>query len=364
MTFIRHLVSFVRLPILWSFVAWFPLGAVAKTTDDFIDEGNIKKAQGNLAGAISDYTQAIALDAGAIRGYLNRGIIRNLMGDHDGAIADETQVIVLDPKNAVAYSNRGNAKRAKADFGGSMVDYTEAIALDPQHLNAYLNRGNLRYLQKDYSGAITDYTAAIALSPKNVVAFYDRAASRRAIEDDAGALNDYGTVIGLDPMDVHAYLNRAILKIASKNWDGATADLNKCLSILPEVRQAYPRIFLWVTGVEQGKYDISVKELEHYLDDTPKTFDKTWPLQIVKYLVGRLDQQSFLSAAGAFEAKEGHGQMVQANFYIGLKCLAVADKKGAIGYFSKCDQTNDRTLHEDVMARSELKLLTGANHVE
>ena len=52
------------------------------------------------------------------------------MNDHAGAIDDFTRAIAEDPNNADFYHNRGFAKRKLGDFPGAVLDYTAAIRLN------------------------------------------------------------------------------------------------------------------------------------------------------------------------------------------------------------------------------------------
>ena len=62
------------------------------------------------------------------------------MNDHAGAIDDFTRAIAEDPNNADFYHNRGFAKRKLGDFPGAVLDYTAAIRLNANHHRAYYNR--------------------------------------------------------------------------------------------------------------------------------------------------------------------------------------------------------------------------------
>src|ERR1700724_3579450 len=54
--------------------------------------------------------------------YNKRGELKRSQGDLDGAIADFTAAIGLDPKLASAYKNRGDTKQAKGDSAGANKD--------------------------------------------------------------------------------------------------------------------------------------------------------------------------------------------------------------------------------------------------
>ena len=106
--------------------------------------------------------------------YFLRGLARHELGDLAGAIADYDQAIALKPNDAVAYNSRGNARRTQGDLAGAIADYDQAIALKPDDAVAYNSRGNARRTQGDLAGAIADYDQAIALKPDDAVAYYNQ----------------------------------------------------------------------------------------------------------------------------------------------------------------------------------------------
>lgn len=338
-----------------------PWVAMAQSTAVLVAKADAKKAKGDFAGALADYSQVISIDPKNVGAYLGRATIRSLQGDPSGAIADDTKAIALDPSNVVAYSNRGNARAFKGDLPGAIADFNKAIELDPRHVRAFLNRGNIKNLQKKYSAAIADYDQAIALDPKNALAYYNRAGAKRALGDYSGAQSDYSKAIDFDSRDVQAYLNRAVLRMAQKNWNGALDDLNKGVSLIPQARQAYPRIYLWITGVKRGKTDQANRDLNQYLEQSPKTYSDTWGWQIARFVEGQAYESHFLAAAQAQQAKKNRNQVAQADYYVGLKRAMAGDTAGATRYFNECVKNGTPSLHEYILAREELKSSPGVH---
>jgi tetratricopeptide (TPR) repeat protein len=130
---------------------------------------------------------------------VDRGIEKAKNGDLDGAIADFTRAIELNPKDDAPYYNRAQAKRLKKDAAGAIADYTRAIELGSKNPAAYNNRGNARAENNDRDGAIADYTHAIELKPDYARAYYNRAVAKQAKGDAAGAKVDFKTAEKLDP---------------------------------------------------------------------------------------------------------------------------------------------------------------------
>jgi tetratricopeptide (TPR) repeat protein len=58
--------------------------------------------------------------------------VKRAKGDLDGAIADFTSAMGLNSKLALAYKNRSETKQAKGDVAGAKEDLDQAVKLDPE----------------------------------------------------------------------------------------------------------------------------------------------------------------------------------------------------------------------------------------
>ena len=186
--------------------------AYANTADYYIKSGNKKFNQGDVYGALFDYSKAIEIDPEDYNAINNRGLIKNELKDYEGAIADFIKVIEMNPKDDFAYNNRGNSKFYLKDYEGAIADYTKAIEINPKYLNAYNNRGNSKYYLKDYEGAIADYTKAIEINPKYLNAINNRGNSKLELKNYEGAIADYTNAIEINPENSTAYAYRGMAK--------------------------------------------------------------------------------------------------------------------------------------------------------
>lgn len=94
----------------------------------------------------------------------NRGLDRQSNGDLDGAIADYTRALEFEPNDPAIYYGRGVARRKKNDLEGALADYSKTIELDQRHALAYAHRGVVKVLLK-HPDAGADFEAAFRLDP-------------------------------------------------------------------------------------------------------------------------------------------------------------------------------------------------------
>jgi len=111
----------------------------------------------------------LKLDPGHYIAYYDRGLLRDKQGDIVGAIADYTNVIHLDPEHAKAYNNRGVLREIQGNLAGALADFNNAIRLAPFSPEAYANRGVLWQTQNDFKRAFQDLNKVLEVADANWV---------------------------------------------------------------------------------------------------------------------------------------------------------------------------------------------------
>jgi tetratricopeptide (TPR) repeat protein len=209
-------------------------GPNLRQAERYYESGLKKQQEGNLDGAIADYTRAIKLNPNYTEAYNNRGNLKGAKDDHDGAIADFDRAIELDPKHTISYNNRGVQKEEKHDFDGAIADFNHAIELDPKYAYSYNNRGNAKKAKGDFDGAIADFTRAIELAPQDAGFYFSRAGGKFAKRDLDGAIADLNRVIELNGKEPVPYAVRGDFYARKKQYGAAIKDVQKAIKLDPE----------------------------------------------------------------------------------------------------------------------------------
>ena len=162
--------SLARIEALYCAVVAGQSDVAKQTFDDLLEAAGLREDWHALLTIFHTVEEAsavpfaVSIPRTALHHFIH-GLAYHELGDLAGAIADYTQAIALNPTDATAYHNRGLARSSQSDLAGAIADYAQAIALNPTDATDYYNRGLARNGQGDLAGAIADYAQAIALNP-------------------------------------------------------------------------------------------------------------------------------------------------------------------------------------------------------
>ncbi|MGB3654319.1 MAG: tetratricopeptide repeat protein [Rivularia sp. (in: cyanobacteria)] len=195
----------------------------------------------NYQQAIADANQAIELKHDNLeQTYENRGISRYKLGDFQGALTDFTQSIAINPNYYRVYHSRGFVKSAMGNHQEAIADFTQAIAINPNYLDAYIDRAVSRANSGDFIGAISDFSRTIESNPPSKeIYYYYRGVCHLSRKDYPNAIKDFSQAININPNYLDAYYNRGCCYFDIKNYPAAVNDFSLAIEINPEYIQAY-----------------------------------------------------------------------------------------------------------------------------
>ncbi|MFK8185771.1 MAG: tetratricopeptide repeat protein [Phormidesmis sp.] len=90
-----------------------------------------------------------------------RGLLRQKSGNEAGALVDWSIAIAYQPTYPAPYYQRALIHLSQGNYAQALSDLDIVIANDPAFTPAYLQRGNLRHQLKDIPGAVTDWEIAV-----------------------------------------------------------------------------------------------------------------------------------------------------------------------------------------------------------
>ena len=126
---------------------------------------------GDHKKAIEDFSTVIKLTPNSLKAYELRGSSRGIINDNAGAVADYTAAIALekksDPKADLSgyYSLRAAQLKSQGKFDAALADYSELIRLNPRDANQLVYRADIYEKKGDKARAIADYRRALEIDP-------------------------------------------------------------------------------------------------------------------------------------------------------------------------------------------------------
>lgn len=161
-----------------------------------------------------------------------RGMARRARYDRAGAIEDFTAAIALHRDYADAYMARGRTYSELND-ARAQADLDKAIAIAPNDPLAFLYRANLKKDSDRWAESIVDFDHALALDPALGAAYVGRA-SVRDTTDIVGALKDLETALRINPGDIDALVSRGYTLVTANRTVDAEADFARAIRLEPD----------------------------------------------------------------------------------------------------------------------------------
>ena len=137
-----------------------------KSGQTCIEQGWRKEKSGDFAGAIADYTAAIAIEPKSAARYY-RAWLYNRSGRFKDAIADLDVVIKQEPKEVAAYLERAEAHARGGNTKQAIADYDKAIELAPNSTQGDLARARAYTAKGDYAQAAARFDQARRRGPRD-----------------------------------------------------------------------------------------------------------------------------------------------------------------------------------------------------
>ena len=287
---------------------------------------------------------------------LDTGRVKPGVGGPAGTMADGDRALKPDPKSAADYAARGDAEQEQGKRQEALTNYDRAIELAPTQAGLYTGRAILEGLLADPQGAIADHTKAIELNPDSADSYSDRGMDKLQVGDFAGAVPDCDKGVELEPGTPEVYRNRGVLRQATGHWQEALEDYQRAIE-RGGGDDGYTQFYSWLERVRGGLREVADRELTDYMRKMWPVMEEKWSGQVAGFLLGKVKEDAFLSAANASDANKDRGQHCEAFYYAGMVRLLAGDKDAAAEDFRRCLATGKQTFTEYQFAKAELAAL-------
>jgi lipoprotein NlpI len=285
---------------------------------------------GQNDSAIKDFGLALKTSSGAIPAdqaqiYVNRGMVEMRNSDRQAAKKDFDAALSKDGNNPDALWWRAWVLSSDGNNNAAIADLDTLLKAHPDHMDGLIDRGGLLLKVGKFDAAIADFTAMIKLDAKSPAAFYNRGRAYFAKGDFAAAATDFASAMNLRDSNPYAALRlnlaRQFQAQAAKKDPQANGD---------------PKALETAAG---------------------KLLDEQWPVQVIRYFQGKLDQATVFSALDSSNLKQGQAFRCEFNYYLGQQALLKGDKKAAGDFFKAAIATKSNTTIEYIDSTLALKAL-------
>jgi tetratricopeptide (TPR) repeat protein len=186
--------------LLYSCIVVVPTVALADAAEKLgicqTDETDVKERVAACDAVIGDLNEPAALRAEAL---LNRGIVKEEDGDLDGAVADFTAALALNPDYPALYEHRGLVMARLGQGRAALDDLATAIRLDPENAELHASRATVYVLLGDDRRALDDLAVAIRIAPDDADHYARRGMIFLRLGSHAKAKADARKALELEP---------------------------------------------------------------------------------------------------------------------------------------------------------------------
>tara|TARA_A100001037_G_scaffold273889_1_gene271120 strand:+ start:2311 stop:2898 length:588 start_codon:yes stop_codon:yes gene_type:complete len=125
----------ITMSKIWE--VWFEAGD--ELLDQFMSRGRSAMAAGQLAEALANFDQAIAMDPKYAEAWNQRATIYYFMGNLEGSSHDAEQTLALEPRHFGALSGLGLIHIRKGELEQAISWFEQALAVNPHSASSRKN---------------------------------------------------------------------------------------------------------------------------------------------------------------------------------------------------------------------------------
>ena len=298
---------------------------VKVTADDWFARGMLRQTGRNdHAGAIEDYTRALAVDPDHMLSLFNRGLAHTRLGQHQQALPDYQRAASLSPDDPEAWHALGFGRISVGDPNGAIDAYTRALELKADYPEALYLRGCALRTIGEPVRARRDLERSVQLDEHDADVWLELANVRRDAADIAGAIDAYTRAHRLRPSLHDAVLERARLRLTAGEPQAAIDDANLVLAEDP--RHVLALVIRGAARCERGATADAISDLTRALEIEPQHAEAL----SLRCMARRLAGDTAAALADGNAALKIDPSLANAWFNRAMTKIALRDRAGAI----------------------------------
>lgn len=136
------------------------------TAEYYLNLGDKLMDNGDLKGAVEQYSLAISVESDCVDALFQRGFAFMRLKQFDEAIFDFNHVLELDQNDELAYSNLGVIYRDQGDYNNAEKYFKEALRINKSSQN-YCNFGSILMKKGEYAKARAVFDIVLSSEKEN-----------------------------------------------------------------------------------------------------------------------------------------------------------------------------------------------------
>lgn len=328
--------TFKTLIKLLTFSLIIGCGRSEKDTELFFIQGNVAYKKGNYEEAIKFYTEAIDKTPKFADAYNNRGSVKLAMDNIAGAISDFEEAVSIDNKFYMAKYNLAEVYSRGNDKIDESIDLLRQISVQYKDSSFYyVTLSNALIAKNNFSEASSNLAMAIKLDDKNDKAFTNVGFINYSDKNYTTAKQNFEKALLINPKQDFALNNLSLIYAQEENYTKALETIEKAIILnKSDVYQNNKGYYL----LNLGKLEDGKNIIENVL-----TIDKSnaWAYRNLGFYY--LKTKDFTKAQINFEQCDKLNPAVELlNYYMGLTQQSLGNKTEACKYWSIGQKLNEQ----------------------
>lgn len=201
-----------------------------------IHRGICYVVMGRVDDAASDFTTAIAMSESS-EAYYARAVLHTYRLDHLSAANDLTHALAIRPGSIKLLWRRAQVHMMRKNYRDVVLDCNAILAISTSHDESLALRAHCKYLQGDATAAVIDYDGALSLkvTPDRLT---EKATALLSLGRHTEAEAACTLCIARYGLQSKALLLRGISRYANNRFAEAKMDLEYCITQEPDLPQA------------------------------------------------------------------------------------------------------------------------------